>query len=163
MQDSKHALKTARNQIMNGARMIVIGYFTVFFSMLRNLAFNILGPLFANDIEKADKQDDRAAARLFSAATLNFHSENHPEQIGLSIYLFVLGELVDAWQYRNIFHRDRVKMVLRARFFLMAWRTHIIAHPDHNLDDKPCFEACMKTNKRSIISRLYMECVCLYH
>ncbi|KAJ7652192.1 hypothetical protein DFH06DRAFT_995707 [Mycena polygramma] len=101
--------------------------------MLRNLAFNILGPLFTHDVEKVDKQDDRAAARLFPAATLQFHHENHPEETGVSFYLFVLGELIDAWQNRNIFHRDRVKMVLRARFFLMAWRSHIVAHPDHNL------------------------------
>ncbi|KAJ7508549.1 hypothetical protein B0H11DRAFT_2304702 [Mycena galericulata] len=133
-QDSKHALKTARNQIMTGARIIVIGFFTVSFSMLRNLAFNILGPLFTRDVEKVDKQDDHAAACLFSAATLGFHFDNHPDQTGLSVYLFVLGELIDAWQNRNIFHRDRVKMVLRARFFLMAWRSHIVAHPDHNLN-----------------------------
>ncbi|KAJ7778679.1 hypothetical protein DFH07DRAFT_950687 [Mycena maculata] len=133
-QDSKHALKTARNQLMTGARMIVLGFFTVFYSMLRNIAFNIFSPLFTHDVEKVDKQDDRAAAHLFSAANLGFHFENHQDQPGLSIYLFVLGELVDAWQNRNIFHRDRVKMVLRARFFLMAWRSHIVAHPDHNLN-----------------------------
>ncbi|KAJ7723096.1 hypothetical protein DFH07DRAFT_759651, partial [Mycena maculata] len=133
-QDSKHALKTARNQLMTGARMIVLGFFTIFYSMLRNIAVNILSPLFTHDVEKVDKQDDRAAARLFSAANLDFHFENHPNQAGLSIYLFVLGELIDAWQNRNIFHRDRVKMVLRARFFLMAWRSHIVAHPDHNLN-----------------------------
>ncbi|KAJ7151882.1 hypothetical protein C8R43DRAFT_1067439 [Mycena crocata] len=132
-QDSKHGLKTARNQLMTGARLIVIGFFTVVFSMLRNLAFNILGPLFTSDVEKVDKQDDRAAARLFSAATLGFLFNNSgPEQIGLTIYLFVLGELIDAWQNRSIPHRDRAKMVLRARFFLMAWRSHIMAHPDHS-------------------------------
>ncbi|KAJ7096746.1 hypothetical protein B0H15DRAFT_774023 [Mycena belliarum] len=132
-QDSKHALKTARNQIMTGARIIIIGFFAAFYCMLRNLAFLIGGPLFSNDIEKVDKQDDRAAARLFSAATVGFHFDKQPDQIGLSIYLFVLGELIDAWQNRNNFHRDRVKMVLRARFFLMAWRSHIVAHPDRNL------------------------------
>ncbi|KAJ7077204.1 hypothetical protein C8R43DRAFT_1083442 [Mycena crocata] len=132
-QDSKHGLKTARNQLMTGARLIVIGFFTIVFSMLRNLAFNILGPLFTSDVEKVDKQDDRAAARLFSAATLGFLFNNSgPEQIGLTIYLFVLGELIDAWQNRSIPHRDRAKMVLRARFFLMAWRSHIMAHPDHS-------------------------------
>ncbi|KAJ7755364.1 hypothetical protein DFH07DRAFT_725426, partial [Mycena maculata] len=65
-QDSKHALKTARNQLMTGARMIVLGFFTIFYSMLRNIAFNILSPLFTHNVEKVDKQDDRAAAHLFS-------------------------------------------------------------------------------------------------
>ncbi|KAJ6524888.1 hypothetical protein DFH09DRAFT_1372073 [Mycena vulgaris] len=135
-QDSKHGLKTARNQIFTGARIIVIVFFAVFFSMLRELAANIAGPLFTRDVEKVDKQDDRAAARMFSATTLQFQLKNYPGQTGLSVYLFVLGELIDAWQNRNISHRDRVKMVLRARFFLMAWRSHIIAHPDYSVDSQ---------------------------
>ncbi|KAJ7759005.1 hypothetical protein DFH07DRAFT_691767, partial [Mycena maculata] len=65
-QDSKHALKTARNQIMTGARLIVLGFFPVFYSMLHDLASNTLGPLFSHDVEKVDKQDDRTAARPYS-------------------------------------------------------------------------------------------------
>ncbi|KAK6987806.1 hypothetical protein R3P38DRAFT_2574251 [Favolaschia claudopus] len=101
--------------------------------MLHALAEHVLGPLFWHDISNAKKQDDRAAARLFSGAALKFHSENFSDQKGLSVYLFILGELVDAWQNRSIPHLDRIKMVLRARFFLMAWRSHIKAHPDHKL------------------------------
>ncbi|KAJ6609212.1 hypothetical protein B0H10DRAFT_2226075 [Mycena sp. CBHHK59/15] len=80
-----------------------------------------------------DKQDDHAAARMFSGNTLEFQLKNYPGQTGLSVYLFVLGELVDAWQNRNISHRDRAKMVLRARFFLMAWQSHVVAHPGYNV------------------------------
>ncbi|KAJ6594796.1 hypothetical protein B0H19DRAFT_1284500 [Mycena capillaripes] len=132
-QDSKHALKTARNQLFTGARIIVIGFFVAIFSMLREMAANIAGPLFTRDVEKVDKQDDRAAARMFSANTLEFQLKNYPGQTGLSVYLFVFGELIDTWQNRNITHRDRAKMVLRAHFFLMAWRTHIVSHPDYSL------------------------------
>ncbi|KAJ7602234.1 hypothetical protein DFH06DRAFT_1351515 [Mycena polygramma] len=107
---------------------------------MRNLAFNFLGPLFTWDVEKVDKQDDRAAARLFSAATLEFRPENHPDQTGLSVYLFVFGEPIDAWQNRNIFHRDRVKMVLRACFFPMAWRSNIVAHPGTQFISRESFD-----------------------
>ncbi|KAK7012417.1 hypothetical protein R3P38DRAFT_3324101 [Favolaschia claudopus] len=116
-QDSKHGLKTARNQLMTGARMLVIGFFLMCFSMLHALAEHVLGPPFWHDISNAKKQDDRAAARLFSAAALKFHSDNIPDQKGLSVYLFVLGELVDAWQNRSIPHLDRIKMVLRTQSY----------------------------------------------
>ncbi|KAJ7106133.1 hypothetical protein C8R43DRAFT_906259, partial [Mycena crocata] len=85
------------------------------------------------DVEKVDKQDDRAAARVFSASTLEFLFNYHPDHVGLAVYLFVLGELGDAWQNRNISHCDRAKMVIRARFFLMAWRAHTVAHPDYSV------------------------------
>jgi len=71
-------------------------------------------------MEKVDRQDDRAAARTFSASAPDFQMQEQPGQPGLSDYLFVLGELVDAWQNRNISHIMRAKMVIRARFFLMS-------------------------------------------
>ncbi|KAJ7176926.1 hypothetical protein C8R46DRAFT_1346848 [Mycena filopes] len=132
-QDSKHGLKTARNQIYTGARILIIGFFVILYAHLRDIAMNIAGPLFARDVEKVDKQDDSAAARVFSATTLEFLFKHHPDRVGLAVYLHVLGELVDAWQNRNIPHTDRAKMVLRARFFLMAWRSHVDSHPDYSL------------------------------
>ncbi|KAI0054490.1 hypothetical protein BV25DRAFT_1922630 [Artomyces pyxidatus] len=131
LQDSKHGLKTSRNQLLTGARNLVLGNFPLHFKMLRDFAEHELGPLFRRDVEKVDKQDDRAAARLFSCEALDFHLRFFPDQVALSIYLFILGELVDAWQNRRIPHLARAKMVLRARFFLMAWRNHIEQHPDH--------------------------------
>lgn len=131
VQDSKHALKTARNQLFTGARMLILGNFACYYQQLLEFAEHALGTLFMRDVEKVDRQDDRAAARLFSAETLYFHMTNFADQIGLSEFLFVVGELVDGWQNRNIRHVDRARMVMRARFFFMAWRSHIVAHPDH--------------------------------
>jgi len=132
VQDSKHALKTARNQLLTGARILIMGYCAAFFAQLRELAINAAGPLFTRDVERLDRQDDRAAARTFSASALDFQMQEYSDQRGLSVYLFVLGELVDAWQNRNISHVARVKMVLRSRFFLMGWRSYIVAHPDYS-------------------------------
>ncbi|KAJ2915314.1 hypothetical protein MD484_g5089, partial [Candolleomyces efflorescens] len=134
IQDSKHALKTARNQILTGARLLTIGNETLYYEQLREAAANSSGPLFVRDVERLDRQDDRAAARAFSAAMLDFHLRTYPHQRALSVYLFVLGELVDAWQNRRIGHLARAKMVMRARFFLMAWRSHIVAHPEHSVN-----------------------------
>ncbi|KII82890.1 hypothetical protein PLICRDRAFT_120116, partial [Plicaturopsis crispa FD-325 SS-3] len=98
----------------SGARAITLGNFPIHFSMLRDIAEHPLGPLFLRDVERGDKQDDRAAARLFAAETLNCLLSHFPKNTSLSVYLLVLGELYDAWQNRNIGHAERAKMVLRA-------------------------------------------------
>ncbi|KAH7917065.1 hypothetical protein BV22DRAFT_1027022, partial [Leucogyrophana mollusca] len=84
--------------------------------------------------QRVDQQDDRAAARLFSAEALDFNIRHFPERPALSTYLFVLGKLVDVWQNCNISHVTRVRMVLRACFSLMAWRSHTEQHPDHDVN-----------------------------
>lgn len=55
-------------------------------------------PLFKRDVEKLDRQDDNAAARLFSANVLKFLANKHPDHAGKIVYLFIFGELVDAYQ-----------------------------------------------------------------
>ncbi|KAK7017561.1 hypothetical protein VNI00_018575 [Paramarasmius palmivorus] len=158
VQDSKHARKTARNQLQSGARFLVFANFFVVFSMIYHLACHSSSPLFKRDVVATDKQDDRAAARIFSSQFLEFQmlsqsqsdagpsrpasilsdeATDHPPrvsqpQIALTLYLFFMGELMDAWQNRWISHLERAKMVLRARFFLMAWRSHIDRHPDYS-------------------------------
>lgn len=92
VQDSKHGLKTGRNQLFTDARMLVIGNFPCFYQQLLDFTTHPLGPLFARDVERVDRQDDRAAARLFSAESLTFHMSNHQSQVGLSVYLFVIGD-----------------------------------------------------------------------
>src|SRR6202050_1842935 len=73
VQDSKHGLKTARNQLFTGAQILALGNFPCFYHQLLEFAKHPLGPLFNRDVEKVDRQDDRAAARLFSAESLDFH------------------------------------------------------------------------------------------
>ncbi|KAI0030097.1 hypothetical protein K488DRAFT_79810 [Vararia minispora EC-137] len=130
-QDSKHGQKTMRNQLLSGSRALALGNYPIYPSMLRDFADHPSGPLFAHDVHRVDKQDDCAAARLFSANALSFHLCYHEDQPALSIYIFVLGELVDAWQNRRIRHVTRARMALRARFVLMAWHSHTERHPHH--------------------------------
>lgn len=133
-QDSKHGCKTMRNQMLTGARLLVIGLFCLCYFMLLALAHVVSSPLYLRDVERVDKQDDRAAARLFSAEALDCLLKNFPEHRTMAVYLFVLGELGDAWQNRRIPHAERVRMALRARYFLMVWHAHVTAHPDHRHD-----------------------------
>lgn len=98
----------ARNQLVTGARCLSLGNFAFYFAQLHEFALNSLSPLFHRDVEKSDKQDDRAASRLFSAKALERHFTLFPDRLGLSVYLFILGEMVDAWQNRSIPHIERV-------------------------------------------------------
>lgn len=134
VQDSKHAMKTARNQLLSGARLLVLGDYPMHFAQLRNVAMNPRSPLQTRDVINVDKQHDGAAARLLSGETLEFLIDEFPTYRGLATYIFVLGDMIDAWQNRSLPHIERVRMVLRARFFLMAWRTHILRHPDHDVN-----------------------------
>ncbi|KAH7903227.1 hypothetical protein BJ138DRAFT_1020967, partial [Hygrophoropsis aurantiaca] len=103
------------------------------YSDVRDVALEEGGPLYHRDVEKLDRQDDNAAARLFLAATLEYTSAQHPDRIGLIVYLFVFGELVDAYQNRHIGHKERIHMVLRAKFFLELWQAFLkVSHYAEN-------------------------------
>lgn len=119
-QDSKHALKTLRNNLCTGARAVIMGKYIALYSMLRLVAF-CGGPLMLRDVDKLDRQDDNAACRTFSGQTLKWMVDNHPEWIGCAIYLFLGGETVDALQNRFIPIADRIVIVLRMHFFLEMW------------------------------------------
>ncbi|KAJ7491624.1 hypothetical protein B0H11DRAFT_2399055 [Mycena galericulata] len=58
---------------------------------------------------------------------LEYLSENHPDHVGEIIYIFIFGELVDAYQSREISHTERMKMALRTRYFLDAWAKYLDA------------------------------------
>ncbi|KAF7324216.1 hypothetical protein MSAN_02534100 [Mycena sanguinolenta] len=121
IQDSKHALKTFRNNLFTGAKYFVLGNFTAIFRRIYEIAFASDGPLYHRDVVRLDRQDDTSASRLFSAAVLEYLSEKHPDYIGEIVYLFIFGELVDAYQSREIPHTERIKLALRARYFIDAW------------------------------------------
>ena len=124
VQDSKHAAKTMRNNLFSGARALVLGNHLAMYSYVRDMAFSTLPgcPLYHRDVEKLDWQDDNAATRLFSAAALDFIVNQFPDRLGLIVYLFVMGEVVDAYQSRTITHLERIRMVLRCRYFLRLWK-----------------------------------------
>ena len=124
IQDSKHAAKTLRNNLFSGARALVLGNHLAMYSYARDMAFTTIpgSPLYHRDVEKLDRQDDNAATRLFSATALEFVTNHFPDRLGLIVYLFVMGEVIDAYQSRTIAHLEWIKMVLRCRHFIRLWK-----------------------------------------
>lgn len=133
IQDSNHGRKTLRNNLMSGARVLNLGNDVATYEDARKLAFDAVpGPCYHRDFEKVDRQDDNAAIRTFSASAVQFLAEQHPECVGLIVYLFVFGDLIDAYQNRHINHEERLTMALRAYHFLDTWRAYLafIGYPE---------------------------------
>ncbi|KAI9443778.1 hypothetical protein H4582DRAFT_2053569 [Lactarius indigo] len=125
-QDPKHCHKTGRNNLFSGARLLILGNFPIYYEQIQSLASKDNSPLYWRDVDRLDRQDDRAAARLFSAPFLQYCVSQHGSaNLGLPIYLFVIGELIDAYENRNIPHAERVKMVLRMLFFKEMWKSFL--------------------------------------
>ncbi|KAJ7191853.1 hypothetical protein GGX14DRAFT_596768 [Mycena pura] len=125
-QDASHSRKTARNNTCSGARALILGDYIVHYQQLYNLAVNATNsPLYEKDIVGYDKQDDNAANRLFSSAALLKLTENANEYMGLIIYLYVFGEMADAYESRTMNHKQRAKAVIGARVFLATWKASL--------------------------------------
>ena len=125
VQDSKHGLKTFRNNLFSGARLLTLANYTAIYCRIQELAYEAGTLLYHRDVHKLDRQDDNAAARLFSAATIEFLIKHHPDYLGEIIYLFIFGELIDAYQNRALAHQERIKLVLRARYFMDYWQSYL--------------------------------------
>ena len=82
LQDSKHALKTLRNNLFSGACLLTLGNHTMLYATICDLAFANGSPLYRRDVEKLDRQDDNAASHLFSADTLSYLSGHYPDCVG---------------------------------------------------------------------------------
>ncbi|KAL1700129.1 hypothetical protein EV121DRAFT_214771 [Schizophyllum commune] len=121
VQDSKHALKTSRNNLFSGARLLVLGDYVAMYENLRTIVKEPGTPIYMRDVIRIDRQDDNAARRLSSGALLRFIADRHPDYVGVAVYLFVMGELIDAYQSRTLTHAERLKMVLTAQYFVEAW------------------------------------------
>lgn len=126
-QDSKHLIKTLRNNLFSGARVLVFGRHTACYEQVHDITEDTVhSPLYWRDVERLDRQDDRAAERLFSSATLRYTIDHlGKEALGLTVYLFVFGDLVDAYQSRKVSHAERIVMLLRAKFFKDLWKAFL--------------------------------------
>jgi len=123
IQDPKHGCKMARNNLFSGSRLLALGDHTAHYGQVQYLADEKDTPLYWRDVDRLDRQDDRAAARLFSAPFLEYCIRS--SHVTLPIYLFVLGELIDAYENRHIPHIDQVKMVLCMWFFKSIWKSFL--------------------------------------
>ena len=122
IQDSNHGLKTSRNNLHTGAKCLTLGNHVAMYMYNRTAAFEKGCPLYHRDVKKTDRQDDNAAIRTHSGSYIAYLTKFHPDKLGQIIYLFINGELIDAYQNRKIPHTERIKMVLRAKFFYQMWK-----------------------------------------
>lgn len=125
IQDSKHALKTIRNNMFSGARMLVFGNYSALYRRIQEMGLKEGSPLYKRDILRLDRQDDNAATRLFCADVLAFLAFFFPEYVLEIVLLFVFGELIDTYQNRSMMHIERIKIALRARYFLDSWEAFL--------------------------------------
>ena len=112
IQDSKHGLKTFRNNLFLGACLLTIGNFTALYWCIEALPYEEGSPLYHHNVHNLDQQDNNAVARLFLGPTIDFLSRAHPNFLGEIVYLFIFGELIDAYQNHHITHCEWIKMVI---------------------------------------------------
>ncbi|PLW21867.1 hypothetical protein PCANC_03352 [Puccinia coronata f. sp. avenae] len=123
VQDPKHARKTSANQLLSGARILSFGKFQANISHL----VAILGegsPLYSHDVFNCDKQDNGRAYQTMNWETLKA-SLASPLYTGLSIYLYLFGELTDAWLCPSMIHLDRIRSAWTCIFFMQFWHQSI--------------------------------------
>ncbi|KAI7944157.1 hypothetical protein MJO28_011685 [Puccinia striiformis f. sp. tritici] len=123
VQDPKHACKTAANQILSGARLLSFGKFHLNISHLVAL-LGQSSPLYAGDVLNCDKQDDGRAYRTMNWETLEASLQS-PQHTGLAIYLYLFGELTDAWLSPTMDHLDRIRSAWTCIFFMQFWHHSI--------------------------------------
>ncbi|KAJ7111863.1 hypothetical protein C8R44DRAFT_632580, partial [Mycena epipterygia] len=123
-QDAKHGRKTLRNNAASGARGLILGNFVVYFEQMYTLAMHPSSLMYPRDWKNHNRMDDPAAARL-SADTLQQAAEDPIKNLGLVVYLFVFGDLIDAWQSRTMSHHERAKIAIRTRLFIQTWRMYL--------------------------------------
>lgn len=124
VQDPKHARKTAANQVLSGARLLSFGKFYVSIGHLALIIQHPSSTLFQRDVFNSDCQDDGRAYRTLSHETCELAMTLEP-CMGLTIYLFVMGELCDAWLNRTASPSERILSAFTSHFFLDRWRDYL--------------------------------------
>jgi hypothetical protein len=121
IQDAKHGSKTS-------VIMLILGQDFSCWETIPSCTVTSFedGPLYHWDIEKLDRQDDNAATCLFSSDTLRWLTDRYPNCLGPMVYLFVFGELVDAYQNQQMKPIEQVQLALRACFFMEMWEDFLV-------------------------------------
>ena len=94
IQDPKHAKKNGRNAIYSRAHFLVLENHTVRYDQIYQLTQEENFALYMRDVINVDKQDNRAAYRIFCSTFLvqcqnNRHLDH--DKIALFVYLFIFG------------------------------------------------------------------------
>ncbi|RGB23509.1 hypothetical protein C1646_806418, partial [Rhizophagus diaphanus] len=108
VQCPKHAKKTARNQIHYGSKLLTFGNDTIHYDQLLELAQFPNSPICVRDVCNVDKQDDAATYQTFHSDLISICHKDGILSLGKTgffVYMFILGELFDAYLNRQINHK----------------------------------------------------------
>ncbi|SGY34662.1 BQ5605_C002g01664 [Microbotryum silenes-dioicae] len=138
--DPKHVGKNLLNSSNSGGRAIIGGTGCVghqdFLTLIR-VEDSSRKTLYNRDVEKRDRQDDNAAHRAFSAATLELAADEcnagNLDQEAV-VFLFLCGELHDAIQNRSLQPLERVKMLLTVCYAFEGWSKFVRVFPEYSGD-----------------------------
>ncbi|KDE09747.1 hypothetical protein MVLG_00147 [Microbotryum lychnidis-dioicae p1A1 Lamole] len=138
--DPKHVGKNLLNSSNSGGRAIIGGTGCVghqgFLTLIRVEDSNIK-TLYNRDVEKRDRQDDNAAHRAFSAATLELAADEcsagNLDQDAV-VFLFLCGELHDAIQNRSLQPLERAKILLTVYYAFEGWSKFVRVFPEYSGD-----------------------------
>ncbi|CAG8651700.1 24198_t:CDS:2 [Cetraspora pellucida] len=132
----KHLM--SKNTGLTKTRLLTLGHYKATYDQVFDMCEQDDSVLYKKDVINCDRQDDGASYRLFCSSLLNqVINSNTPKTIryGLFVYLFVIGELIDAYQNRTISHLERARMAMMAYFFLIIWKSYIasvgLANPNY--------------------------------
>ncbi|POG59125.1 hypothetical protein GLOIN_2v1789518 [Rhizophagus irregularis DAOM 181602=DAOM 197198] len=107
----------------------------IFEDQLYNIKFKCpVFPGIGPEIRTGIARYDQILTLTFLEQVYDQNGSQDPNKHGLFIYLFVIGELIDAYQNHTISHKEKCRMVMLAYFFLYMWNNHIEQiqkdHPD---------------------------------
>ncbi|RIA84771.1 hypothetical protein C1645_831811 [Glomus cerebriforme] len=135
IQDSKHGKKSGKNALFSGARLLTLGTGTARYDQILMLSKMPDSVLYKRDVENADRQDDGAAYRIFCSTFLKQvydqnELKNHSKD-GLFIYLFIVGELIDAYQNikKNFLAPQTFKIFISLAESLVTYRDYYPSVP----------------------------------
>ncbi|KDE02189.1 hypothetical protein MVLG_07240 [Microbotryum lychnidis-dioicae p1A1 Lamole] len=138
--DPKHVGKNLLNSSNSGGRAIIGGTGCVghqdFLTLIR-VEDSSRKILYNRDAETRDRQDDNAAHRAFSAATLELAADEcnagNLDQDAV-VFLFLCGELHDAIQNRSLQPLERVKRLLTVCYAFEGWSKFVRVFPEYSGD-----------------------------
>ena len=149
-----------QSNLYSGAWLLTFPTSVATFFQVCEISASPDSPIYVRDVQKVDRQDDNAATWLFSVATLEWLTKNHPEHLGLIVYLFICGKLTDTYQNCSLSILARVQLVLQAHFFIELWEKflHVSKYPKSQLYLSPQCTDIIRTLIHGLLQVVIIYC-----
>ncbi|CAG8770229.1 29785_t:CDS:2, partial [Racocetra persica] len=111
----KHLISKNTELTISFTQFLTLEYYLATYDQVLDICEQDDSILYKKNIINCDHQDDGASYCLFCSSLLSqIMNSNNSENIhqGLFVYLFVIGELIDAYQNRTILYLERARMAM---------------------------------------------------